>query len=175
MDQCPKQEEGILVVLLRLGGIPSDITSEYLKFPQELGSVASKLTTHTCPPLRPPWCPPLLMKQTTVCDPSQSFILRCQLSSASIQPCPGKLCCPYAGHGSEFCRMELLGLHPWHVPICSSVLLALEPSPAFVPSTWEPRPAKRADSLLHVFLDQLEVYNTDVTCMQESGKEKRSE
>lgn len=49
MDQCPKQQEGILVVLLRLGSIPSDITNEHLKLPQELCSVASRLTTHTCP------------------------------------------------------------------------------------------------------------------------------
>ena len=49
MDQCPKHEEGILVVLLRLAGIPSSIPSAYLKFPQELGLGASKLTTHACP------------------------------------------------------------------------------------------------------------------------------
>lgn len=54
MDQCPKQEEGILVDLLRLGGTPSDIPRAYVKFPQELGSVASNLTTHACPLSGPP-------------------------------------------------------------------------------------------------------------------------
>lgn len=61
-----KQEKGILVVLLRLGfcSIPSDITSEYLKF---LGDMFSSIKAHISyvPIARPPTIPPLLTKKKT--------------------------------------------------------------------------------------------------------------
>lgn len=43
------KRKGILGAMPRPESIPSDITNEYLKFPQDLCPVASQLATHTCP------------------------------------------------------------------------------------------------------------------------------